>query len=135
MGSADAMGAIGLFIFLGAGAVSLFSFLAVASWADARRRERESYYKNDMLKKLTDAQGTGANAALELLREESRLGALRKREGMRVGGVVVMATGLGSLIFLRALIPHAPVYLSGLLLLLIGVSLFGSSYLVTTAPE
>lgn len=123
-----------IFVFLAVGAVALFSFLAVASWSDARRKERESYYKNDMLKKLADSQGPGASSALELLREEARLGALRTRQGLKVGGMVVGATGLGLLIFLWALIPHVPVYLCGLLVLLIGVALFGSSYMVAP-PE
>jgi hypothetical protein len=124
-----------VFIFLAVSAVALFSFLSMNSWSDARRKERESYYKNDMLKKLADAQGPGANSALELLREEARLGAIRKREGLRVGGTVVMATGLGLLIFLKALIPEAPIYLCGLMVLLIGAALYGGSYMVATAPQ
>lgn len=135
MEPAAAMGAMGLFVFLAAGAIALFSFLAVASWSDARRKERESYYKNDMLKKLTEAQGPGANSALELLREEARLEAIRKREGLRVGGTVVLATGLGLLIFLKALIPGEPIYLCGLLVLLIGAALYGGSYMVNLASE
>lgn len=124
-----------VFIFLAVSAVALFSFLGVNSWSDARRKERESYYKNDMLKKLADAQGPGANSALEILREEARLGAIRKREGLRVGGTVVMATGLGLLIFLRALIPEEPIYLCGLMVLLIGGALYGGSYMVILSPE
>ena len=44
-------------IFLSVGAASLFGFLAVAAWSEARRQERESYYKNDMLKKLAEIPG------------------------------------------------------------------------------
>ena len=122
-----------LFIFLAAGAVALFSFLAVASWSDARRRERESYYKNDMLKKLAESQGAGANSALELMREEARLRAMRRREGLRIGGMVTAAVGVSLLIFLRGLMGHDPVYLCGLIPLLIGVALYGSSYIIRTA--
>jgi len=124
-----------VFIFLAVSAVALFSFLSVNQWSDARRKERESYYKNDMLKKLADAQGPGANSALEILREEARLGSIRKREGLRVGGTVVMATGLGLLIFLKALIPDEPIYLCGLLVFLIGAALYGGSYMVNLATE
>lgn len=124
-----------IFVFLAVGALSLFSFLAVASWSEARRKERESYYKNDMLKKLADAQGPGAASALELMREEAKLETIRRQQGLRVGGLVTFATGLGLMIFLRALIHDEPVFLSGLLVLLIGMALYGSSYLVTTAAE
>jgi hypothetical protein len=133
MGPADAAGAMGLFFFLGVGALALFSFLAVASWSGSRQKEREAYYKNDMLKKLADTPGPGATTALELLREEARLEAVKTRQGLRIGGVVMVAIGLGLMVFLKALIHDAPIYLCGLLVLLIGVALYGGSYLVTTA--
>lgn len=133
MGAADAEAGMGLFLFLAVGAVALFSMIAVATWSENRRKEREAYYKNDMLKKLADTPGPGATTALELLREEDRIATLRRREGMRIAGLTVSATGLGVMIFLRALIHAEPVYLVGLLILLIGMALYGSSYLMTTA--
>ncbi len=126
---------VAVFMFLAASAIALFSFLAVNSWADARRKERESYYRNDMLKKLSEAQGPGANATLELLREESRMGAVKKRQELRIGGLITAAVGLGVLIFLRALIRDEPVYLCGSIPLLIGVALYASSYVVATVME
>jgi ferric-dicitrate binding protein FerR (iron transport regulator) len=135
MNSASAGAAMGLFLFLAVGAVALFSMVSVAVWSEARRKEREAYYKNDMLKKLADTPGPGATSALELLREEARLGALRKRQGLRIGGLVMMAIGIGVMILLKALVTDEPVYLAGLLVLLIGVALYGSSYLVTTGLE
>jgi hypothetical protein len=132
---AEGVEAMALFGFLAVASVALFSFIAVASWSDNRRRERESYYHNDMLKKLAESSGAGASAALELLREDARLRALRKRQDMKVGGTVLLAVGLGLLIFLRALIPHAPIYLVGVLLMLMGVGLYGSSYFLTASTE
>ncbi len=135
MSSADSIGAMALFAFLAVSAVVLFSFIAVVSWSDHRRRERESYYHNDMLKKLAESSGAGASAALELLREDARLRALRKRQDMKVGGVVLVAVGIGIIPFLHALIPHAPIYMVGILLLLMGFGLFGSSYFLQAPAE
>jgi len=135
MTPADSMGAVAMFGFLAVGAVALFSFIAVASWSDARRKERESYYKNDMLKKLADSSGGGAAAAVEYLREQDRLETLRRRQGMKIGGIVVFSTGIGLLVFLHALIPNAPIYMVGPLMMLIGCGLFCSSYLLTSASE
>jgi hypothetical protein len=132
MGAGSA-GALGLFLFLAVGAVALFSMVAVTTWADARRKERESYYKNDMLKKLADTPGPGATSALELMREEARLETLRTRQGLKIGGMVTMAVGVGLMIFLKALIPGEPIYLCGLLVLLIGAALYGGSYMVAEA--
>jgi len=136
MGSVEGAAATGLFLFLAVGAAALFSMIAVASWSEARRKEREAYYKNDMLKKLADTPGPGANAALERIREEARVGALRTRQGLRIGGLITTAAGIGVLIFLRALLgSQQGIYLCGLIPLLVGLALYGSSYLVTTAME
>ncbi|MFY9747698.1 MAG: hypothetical protein WA891_02005 [Acidobacteriaceae bacterium] len=134
MNSASAGAAMGLFLFLAVGAAALFSMVSIVTWSDARRKEREAYYKNDMLKKLADTPGPGANAALELMREEARIGAERTRQGLRIAGLITTAAGIGVLIFLRALLgTQQGVYLCGLIPLLVGLALYGSSYLVTTA--
>ncbi|MGA7522482.1 MAG: hypothetical protein WBW84_08360 [Acidobacteriaceae bacterium] len=124
-----------VFVFLAVGAVALFSFLAINSWSDARRKERESYYKNDMLKKLADSQGPGAASALELMREEARLSTIRMRQGLQIGGLVTAAVGLALMVFLGALPTGKGVFLCGLIPLLIGIALYGGSFLVKTAQD
>jgi hypothetical protein len=119
-----------VFIFLSVGAVALFSMISIASWSGARQKEREAYYKNDMLKKLADAQGPGAASAVELLREEARITTERMLQGLRIGGLVTFAAGLGVLIFLRVLVGDNGVYLCGLIPLLVGAALYASSYIV-----
>ncbi len=123
------MGPFSVFLFLSAAAVSLFSFLAVVSWSNARLKERESFYKNDMLKKLSDNPGQGAAAALELMREENRLAGLRRQVYLREGGLVTASVGLAISILLRALIHDQPIYLCGLIVLLPGLALFVSAYM------
>jgi hypothetical protein len=54
------------------GSIALFSFLAVAAWAEARRKEREAYYMGETLKKIAESSGEGARTAMELLREQER---------------------------------------------------------------
>ncbi len=123
-----------VFFFLSAASVALFSFAAVASWSNARRRERESYYKNEMLKKISETQGAGTGAALALLREENRLAAMRRQASLRIGGLVTASIGLALMIFLRALIRSEPVFLCGLIPLLPGLALFAGSYMSTGQP-
>ncbi|HTV81569.1 MAG TPA: hypothetical protein VME18_02875 [Acidobacteriaceae bacterium] len=132
---ADSMAPVAFFAFLAVASVALFSFIAVASWSDARRKERESYYRNDMLKKLAESSGAGAAAAMELLREDARLQARGRRQDMKIAGTILLAVGLGILIFLHALIPHKPIYMAGPLLMLIGAALFGSSYFLSATAE
>ncbi|HTW47844.1 MAG TPA: hypothetical protein VMD92_07845 [Acidobacteriaceae bacterium] len=130
------MGAdVAVFVFLSVGAIALFSMISVSSWSASRQKEREAYYKNDMLKKIAETQGPGAASALELLREEAKIGSLRTKQGLKIGGLVCFAAGLGVLIFLKAMVTDEPVYLCGLIVMLIGVALYAGSYVVTIPTE
>ena len=113
--------ASGVFVFLSVGAVALFSFVAVASWADARRKEREAYYRSETLKKVAESQG-GA-ALLDLLRDEQRQAATRRREGLKLGGLVNIALGIGVMVALAQI--QRGVFLVGLIPALIGAALLG----------
>lgn len=126
--------AMSVFGFLAVGAIALFTMISISVWTDARRKEREAYYKNDMLKKVAESQGPGAASAIELLREENRIMTTRRKQELKTSGLIVGAAGLGMMPFLYALIHDPPIYLCGLLVLLIGAALFGSSYVVTV-PE
>jgi hypothetical protein len=119
-----------VFVFLAVGAVALFSMISIASWSGARQKEREAYYKNDMLKKLAEAQGPGANSALELLREEDRIVTTRTKWGLQISGLVTAAVGLGLMVFLAVLLGPNGVWLCGLIPLLVGVALYVSARFV-----
>ena len=93
-----------LFVFLAVGAVALFSMISVAVWSESRRKEREAYYRNDMLKRVAESQGPGAAAALTMMQEEARLAAEKTRQGLQIGGLITGAAGLGVVIFLRVLL-------------------------------
>lgn len=123
-----------VFFFLSVGAVALFGFLAVAAWSGARQQERESYYKNDMLKKLAESDTQGAAATLAYLQEKERAAQAKseakKREGYLVGGLVNMGIGIGLVAFLSAIVHDNPaVGLVGLIPFLIGVALIIAAYL------
>jgi hypothetical protein len=132
---AEALEAMAVFGFLAVGAIALFTMISVSTWADNRRKEREAYYKADMLKKVAESQGPAAASALELMREEDRIATARTKQGLKIGGMVMVATGIGVLVFLKALVTDEPVYLCGLIVLLIGFALFGGSYVVATPRE
>lgn len=114
------------------GSIALFSFLAVASWSDARRKEREAYYKNEMLKKLAETSGEGTKAAIELLHSEERRAAIRRHEGIKLGGLITLAVGLTLMVFLRAVATDDPgVFWVGLIPASIGAALLLYTYVLT----
>jgi hypothetical protein len=89
-----------LFVFLAVGAIALYSYLSIHSFVNGRRKEREAYYKNETMRRLTEHQGAGADAAIALMREEDRLQTRRRLEGLKLGGLVTSAVGIGLMIFL-----------------------------------
>ena len=115
------------------GCIALFSFLAVASWSNARRREREAYYTSETMKKIAETSGEGAKSAMELLREQERNALRRQSESQRLGGIITVAIGAGAMIFLKALNLEQPIYLSGVIPLLAGLSILIYSYIL--APK
>lgn len=128
-GSEDVFGSFGLWAFLAVGAVALFGvFLPITTWLESRRKEREAFYQAETIRRVAEASGDGAKATVELLREQSRQEQARKREGMKIGGLVNIGVGVGLVIFLHALVHDAPVYLCGLIPGLIGVALLSYVY-------
>jgi hypothetical protein len=115
------------------GSIALFSFLAVASWSDARRKERETYYKSETLKKIAESSGEGAKAAIELMREQEKSSVRRRHEGMKLGGLITAVVGIGVMVLLHGLEHDEPVYLAGLIPLLIGLALL--TYTFVLAPK
>jgi len=165
----------------GIAAIALFTFLSIAAWTSAQRKEREAFYKSEAIKKLAEMQGTtpepvlqmlretmsawkdqpspanmgpyqakvyyraetikklaemqgaGAESVLSVLREEERVSARRTREGLKLGGFITCAVGLGLLVTLRGIVPDMPVYLVGLIPGLVGLVLLAYGY--TYSPK
>ena len=121
-----------LFAFLSVAALAVFGFLAVAAWSGARQQERESYYRNDMLKKLAESDTQSAVATLAYLQDKERAteakNEAKKREGYMVGGLVNIGVGIGLIAFLTGISHNKAVGLVGLIPALIGVALLISAF-------
>ncbi|HET6169339.1 MAG TPA: hypothetical protein VFE01_04115 [Terracidiphilus sp.] len=103
--SDPATGPMGMWLFLAVSTVALFAvFIPTVTWIDSRRKEREAFYKAETFRRLAEASGDGAKAALELLREEDRLKRIRSLEGMKIAGIINLCVGVALIIFLRILL-------------------------------
>jgi len=49
--------------------VAVCSYLAVKAWVNARRAEREAFYRSETLKKFAEMQGTIPESVLQILKE------------------------------------------------------------------
>lgn len=98
-------GNMGLWLFLSIGAVSLFVvFIPLVIWMENRRKEREAFYQAETVRRLAEASGEGAKAAIELMREQNRLSRIKMLEGLKIGGVINLGVGVALVIFLRVLL-------------------------------
>lgn len=122
------------FVFLSIAVVSVCSFTAVVIWVKERRREREAYYSGETVKKIAELQGPNVNAAVEFIRDAERSATLRRLEGLKVGGLLAIAVGLGVGILLRAVDRNnpepAPDFLIGIIPVLVGVALLVYVYML-----
>jgi Flp pilus assembly protein TadB len=123
MGSTDAFG----LAFLMAGVTALFSFLAVAKWSDNRRREREAYYKSETVRKVMEMPGATPAAVQEFQRELQAMADRRRREGLKLGGLITAAVGIGIIVFLIGK-PGPEIYTVGAIPVLIGAALLAYAY-------
>jgi hypothetical protein len=102
MSGSEGVAAGGMFFFLSVLMISVFSFISIAVWTDARRREREAYYKAESLRRVAEMPGDGAKYVIEMMREEERIrqaslftNGIKRLEGMKIGGLINIAVGAG----------------------------------------
>jgi hypothetical protein len=117
-------------IFLVATIVSVFSFVSIAVFVEQRRKEREAFYRAELFKKLAESTAEQAQRVLEVMREKDAAAERRQREGMKLGGLVVTAVGVGLMAMLKLMEPNEQAWAVGLIPLLIGVVLPAYSYVM-----
>lgn len=119
-----------LLVFVPVLMICVFSFLSIAVWSNARRSERESFYRSEMLKKLSESAGSGGTTVLEIMREQERAAVRSRRAGHKVGGLIAIAVGMGLVMFLAPLGAKQPIFLVAAIPMFVGVALLASAYLI-----
>ena len=80
--------------------------------ARAPPKETEAFYKAETFRRVAEAPAERGTSAVELLREEERIKNIKRREGLKMAGIINLGIGVSLIIFLRALIgADVPVYL------------------------
>jgi len=104
------------------GAVALFTYLSIASYAEERRKEREAAYRYEFERKVVEQHGVEAFDRLIARKREEELAARRSSyESTRSGGFVLMGAGAGMLLGLRWI--DNGVWQAGWIPLLVGAAL------------
>ena len=123
-----------LFIFLGIGAVALFTFLAVTSFSENRAKERLAYYRHETYKKLSEQPPEQAQHVIRAMRAEEQIRQQKLLEGLKLGGLITSIVGLTLGVFLYALTDQA-VALVGLIPLGVGLAMLVYATLLAPKPE
>jgi uncharacterized membrane protein YhhN len=116
--------------------VAVFTWLAVSGWSTERRKEREAFYRGEVLRKVAESPGGNTQTVLEMLRQEQAGATRRRLEGLKLGGLVTTGIGFGIVGFFLLMVPGRPVWTVGLVPLFIGVALLIYAFVLAppTAP-
>ena len=127
---------LGLWAFLAIGAVALFGiFLPTTKWLESRRKEREAFYRSETLRRIAESSTDGAKSAMELLEQQNYQEQVKKREGMKVGGLINIGVGIALCIFLGFAGGDGPQKFIGLIPGLVGVALLVYVYFMAAPIE
>ncbi len=108
---------------------ALFTFLSVIMWLDVRQTEREAHYRDEMARKIADADDPAP--ILEYVRAKEQSDAEQAQLKVSLGGLITTAVGAALMIFLYVLAPGSAAYLVGLFPLFIGmVLIFYSGFMM-----
>jgi uncharacterized membrane protein len=99
-------------------------WLGFVIWAAEKRKEREAFYRSELLKKIIDSPSGSTQSVLEMVRQEEREAQIRRREGLKLGGVILIAAGIGLTVLLAMLERDEPAWIIGPIPILVGAALF-----------
>jgi len=99
-------------------------WLGFVIWAGEKRKEREAFYRSELLKKVIDSPSGSTQSVLEMVKQEEREAQIRRREGLKLAGVILIAAGIGLTVLLAMLEHQEPAWIVGSLPMLVGAALF-----------
>jgi hypothetical protein len=78
-----------------------FGFLSVFWWALQRRREREAYYRYEVLRRLIERTDTPSDVINTWMRDAEEMENRRRRDGLLLAALTFLGVGAGILIALH----------------------------------
>jgi hypothetical protein len=111
------------------------AMIVLVVWIGERRKEKEAFHRNELLRKIAESQGDASQKVLEMIRQQDREAQIRRREGLKLAGMITMAVGIGLIPMLAMLERGEPVWTVGLIPALIGVALFAYVFFFSPKPE
>ena len=104
-------------------------------WFGIRQKEKESLHRNELLRKIAESQGDAAQRVLEMIRQQDYESQVRRREGVKLAGLITTAVGIGLIPMLALIVRSEPVWTAGLIPLFVGIALFCYVFFFSSKPE
>jgi hypothetical protein len=115
--------------------ISGIAMIVLIVWIGERRKEKESLYRNELLRKIAESQVDSAQRVLDMIRHQDQEKKIRMREGLKLAGMVTGAVGLALIPMMAMLVPNRPVWAVGLIPALVGAALVAYVYFLAPKPD
>lgn len=116
--------------------IVLFTWISVTHWINARAAERRTRERYALFKHLSERPAESVQLVLEQLHQDDARELEREREkaavvwrGQNMGAAVTLAIGILLTLFLYYIAPNKPLWLIGLMPVMVGVILAVSGWL------
>ena len=113
-------------------AIGLFTFLCLAVVVRARTRERIAFYRSEERKRMIESSGVGGAALTDFLLQEEEITQRRRREGLKLGGLITTAVGVAMFVAFFSIDEEAR--MAGIIPLLIGAVILFYAYFMAPKP-
>ncbi|MEM8931327.1 MAG: hypothetical protein AAGE94_09140 [Acidobacteriota bacterium] len=124
---------IGFWLFLAATVVASLTFVAVIVWVEARRKERQEFYRFEFRKRMVDEGKMDATDLTGLMRYEHELRLRQGLEKLRTASVVILGTGIGTCVGLQ-FVGHS-IWMVGLIPVAIGLCMLVYGFFFAAKPD
>lgn len=120
-------------LFLAATVVASLTFVTVIVWAEARRKERQEFYRFEFRKRLVEAGKMDAASFASLVRYEHELVMRQSREKVLVAAFVIGGIGVGTCIGLQFV--GNSIWMVGLIPVSLGLSMLVYGLFFAAKPD
>jgi Flp pilus assembly protein TadB len=111
------------------------ALVAIIVWITEQRKGKEAYLRNELLRKIAESQEDSAQKVFEMIRQEEQDARIRRREGVKLAGLILVAIGIGLAVMLALLERSEPAWIIGSIPFLIGVALLVYVFFLGPKPD
>jgi hypothetical protein len=108
---------------------------AIIVWLTEQRKAKESSYRNELLRKIAESQGDSAQKVFDMIRQQEGESRIRRREGLKLAGLITVAIGIGLGVMLAMLERSEPAWIIGVIPAFIGAALLIYVFFLAPKPD